>query len=102
MMNFANPSTLNANEIQAVLQNEETIFQKGQLGSFVQGMFGSGSSSSGGDGTLKIQVEIVGNASGLDDTVVAQAISDGVSRGMVALSKEKRRGSLLTTGVSYN
>lgn len=102
LMNFMNPSSLRSNEVNAILQNEETVFQKGQLGSLFHNLFSTGGGSSSGSSTLRIEVDISGNASGVADEVISQAITDGVSQGIAQLAKDQRRNNLLSNGVSYN
>jgi hypothetical protein len=99
MMNFSNGNKLQPNEIQAVLQKEETIFQKGQLGSFMEGLFGGGSASSGG-GEIKIDININVNGQ-VDEDRLNATVGEAVLQAVAEMKKQNRLSNLSFKGVSY-
>lgn len=100
IMNFANKNKLSSGELQTVLQTGETVFQAGQIGSLVDYITG-GSKNSGSSGAIEINVNIAGNATGIDSATIKEAIADGVQQGLSKIGRQTRLNNLEYKGVSY-
>jgi hypothetical protein len=99
LMNFSSANSLKPNEIAAVLQNDETIFQKGQLGSFVDGILGG--SSGGSDQTLNVNLTISGDASGVNQDTLNKAVQDGIAQAVREMGRQTRLNNLQIKGVAF-
>jgi cell wall-associated NlpC family hydrolase len=98
IMNFANADSLKPNEVKAVLMRGEPVFSGGQLGSLMDNI-SSGGGSSGGK--LDINVNLNGNATGVPDETIIQAIREGVAQGISEMQRQDRLSNLRNRGVSY-
>jgi hypothetical protein len=101
MMNFSGLN-LKSNEIHAVLKNEETIFQKGQLGSFINGVFGRGSGGSGSDSSSRIAIDVnITGADGMDNSTLQTVVKEAVTKAVYEIGRQGRLNNLQTKGVAY-
>jgi soluble lytic murein transglycosylase-like protein len=102
IMNFSASDSLKSNEIGAILQNEETIFQKGQLGSFINSFFeGFTGGKGGGNTNVNVKVDVSG-ASDSDGSIWEEAISRAVTQAVYEVQRQNRLSNLRNKGVAYN
>lgn len=98
--NFASAQGLKPNELSAILQNSETIFQPKQLDDLVNGAMQAGSGSSGGGVNLTVNVNIDGGGN-YDQKGIEAVVETAVSKAMSQFKKTTKMNNLTWKGTSY-
>ncbi len=100
-MNFARGDKLSSNEFTAILQNDETIFQKGQLGSFLNHFLEGGASrtASTNSGGSNVNVQVAVSGAGADEAAYEEAISRAVTTAVQEVQRQNRLTNLRNKGV---
>jgi LysM repeat protein len=99
--NFASGQGLKPNELSAILQKSETIFQPKQLDDLVNGAMqaGANSSSSGGGVNINVTVNFSGDTS--DKGTIEQTVNTAVQKALQEFKKTTRLNNLSWKGTSY-
>jgi hypothetical protein len=99
--NFASGQGLKPNELSAILQKSETIFQPKQLDDLVNGAMqaGANSSSAGGGVNINVTVNFSGDTS--DKGTIEQTVNTAVQKALQEFKKTTRLNNLSWKGTSY-
>jgi hypothetical protein len=99
--NFASAQGLKPNELSAILQKSETIFQPKQLDDLVNGAMQAGSNTSSGGGiNLTVNVNIDGGGN-YDKAGIEAVVETAVTKAMSEFKKNTRMNNLSWKGTSY-
>lgn len=99
--NFASGQGLKPNELSAILQKSETIFQPKQLDDLVNGAMRAGASTSKSGGEINVNVTVNFSGDTSDKGTIEQTVNTAVQKALQEFKKTTRLNNLSWKGTSY-